>query len=101
MDNVTVKEDWIDKLIDDYVDTKNDLIEAEISCNQLYTLKELIFNNTAIDYTGNGLRIANDNAIIEYLRVVYPDSYDIAFKRLKAAEVEANKCKVEEGSSNG
>ena len=101
MDNVTVKEDWIDKLIDDYVDTKNDLIEAEISCNQLYTLKELIFNNTAIDYTGNGLRIANDNAIIEYLRVVYPDSFDIALERAICKAQAERAGKVEEGSSNG
>lgn len=101
MDNFTVKENWIDKLIDDYVDTQNDLIGAEVSSNQLYTLKELIFNNTEINCTGNGLRIANDNAIIEYLRVIYPDSFDNTIVRLKAAQEAERACKVEEGSDNG
>lgn len=101
MDNSTANETWIDKLIDELVDAKTELIEAEVSCNQLYTLKELIFNNTAIDYTGKGLRIANDNVIIEYLRVIYPDSYDIAFERAICKDKAERACMVEEGSDNG
>ena len=83
MDNFTANENWIDKLIDDYVDTKNDIIDLMVSRNQLFTLKEIIFNNTTLDYTGNGLRLNNESAIFEYLRAIYPDSYDIALERLK------------------
>ena len=97
MSNFTENENWIDKVIDELVDAKNDLIEAEISCNQLNNLKEIIFNNVMLDYSGKSLRINNDVVILEYLRAIYPDSYDIALTRLKDV---ASK-KTEEGSANG
>lgn len=97
MSNFTENENWINKLVDEFVDAKNDLIEAEISCNQLNNLKEIIFNNVTLDYSGKSLRINNDDVILEYLRAIYPDSYDIALTRLKEEAAR----KVEEGSSNG
>lgn len=115
MSNFTENENWINKLVDEFVDAKNDLIEAEISCNQLNNLKEIIFNNAMLDYSGKELRISNESAILEYLRAIYPDSYDIALTRLKdaqKAEIEKEKRKrggdiarlescIEEGSDNG
>ena len=96
MSNFTENENWIDKVIDELVDAKNDLIDARITSNQLYTLKELVFNNAMLDYSGKELRISNDSVILEYLRAIYPDSYDIALTRLK----EAASKKTEEGSDN-
>lgn len=96
MDNSTANETWIDKVIDELVDTKDDLIDARITSNQLYTLKEIVFNNVSLDYYGNGLRITNDSAILEYLRAIYPDSYDIALTRLK----EAHKAELEDMAKN-
>lgn len=101
MSNFTENENWIDKLVDEYVDTTNDLIEAEISCNQLNTLKEIIFNNVTLDYSGKSLRINNDNVILEYLRAVYPDSYDIALERAICRDQAERNCKSKEDSSNG
>lgn len=104
MSNFTENENWIDKLIDDCVDTKTELAEAAVTSNQLYTLKEIILNNTRLDYSGNGLRIENESAILEYLRVIYPDSFDNTIVRLKAAqeaELNALKAKTKEGSTNG
>ena len=90
------KETWIDKVIDELVDAKNDLIDARITSNQLYTLKDIIFNNATLDYSGNELRLSNESAIFEYLRAIYPDTYDITLTRLKEAQT-----KREEGSDNG
>ena len=103
MDNFTAKETWIDKLVDELVDAKNDLIEAETGCNQLYNLKEIIFNNVTLDYSGKSLRINNDDVILEYLRAIYPDSYDIALERLKEEAQKAREAELntKEGSDNG
>lgn len=114
MSNFTENENWINKLIDDYADAKTEMIEAAVTSNQLYTLKEIIFNNATLDYSGKELRISNDSVILEYLRAIYPDSYDIALTRLKdaqKAEIEKEKRKrggdiarlescIEEGSNN-
>ena len=96
MSNFTENENWIDKVIDELVDANNDLIDARITSNELYTLKEIIFSNATLDYSGKELRISNESAILEYLRTLYPDSYDIALTRLK----EAASKKTEEGSNN-
>ena len=96
MSNFTENENWINKLIDDYADAKTEMIEAAVTSNQLFVLKEIIFNNATLDYSGKELRISNESAILEYLRALYPDSYDIALTRLK----EAASKKTEEGSNN-
>lgn len=101
MSDFKTNETWIDKLVDELVDAKNDLIEAETGCNQLYNLKEIIFNNVTLDYSGKNLRINNDDVILEYLRAIYPDSYDIALERAICKDKAERACKVEEGSNNG
>ena len=84
MDN-TVKETWIDKLVDELVDTKNEVANQVVEVNQLYTLIKIIFNNVRLDYSGEGMRIENDTAILEYLRVIDPDSY---YKKLNGLKSE-------------
>ena len=96
MSNFTENENWINKLIDDYADAKTEMIEAAVTSNQLFVLKEIIFNNATLDYSGKELRISNESAIFDYLRVLYPDTYDITLTRLKEAQT-----KREEGSNNG
>ena len=83
MDN-TVNEAWIDKLVDELVETKNEVANQVVEVNQLYTLIKIIFNNTSLNYGGEGLRIDNCLSILEYLRVIDPDAYYRKLNKLKA-----------------
>ena len=82
MDN-TVNEAWIDKLVDELIDTKNEVANQVVEVNQLYTLIKIIFNNTSLNYGGEGLRIDNCLSILEYLRVIDPDAYYRKLNKLK------------------
>lgn len=88
MDNNTVKETWIDKLVDELVDTKDTVSRLEIYSSQLDTLVKIILNNSRLDYDGKSLRIENERAIFAYLMVIYPDTYNKRLGELKAARDE-------------
>jgi hypothetical protein len=93
VENFTANETWINKLVDELVDAKDELISESIKSNDLYTLREIIFNNTRLAYGEDGLRIEGERAILEYLRAIYPDCYN---KRLAVLKKER-----EEDSDNG
>jgi hypothetical protein len=76
MDNSTVKEAWIDKLIDEFVDAKTDASNFQVSNYQLKTLLKIILNNTDLDYSGDKLRITDERAILEYTRVIAEGYYN-------------------------
>ena len=82
---LTEKETWIDKLIDELVDTKDTVADNAVELDQFYTLVKLIFNNARLNYSGESLRIENEDAIFEYLKVIEPDTY---YSKLKALKVE-------------
>lgn len=84
MDN-TVKENWIDKLVDELVDTKNEVASNVVDVNQLDTLIKLILNNASLGYSGENLRIENEISIFEYLKVIAPNSY---YKKLNSLKDE-------------
>lgn len=103
MDN-TVKETWIDKLIDELVDTKGDVRDLERDYTSLKSEKrelekaniklvDTILDNTRLDYDGKELRINSDTAIIYLLKLLYPDEYSERLKELKEdlrTRIEAN-----------
>lgn len=105
MDN-TVKETWIDKLIDELVDTKAEIANNAVDINQFYNLIKLIFNNARLDYSGESMRLDNDTLIFEYLRVIDPETYAAKLDALKvereaeikrlAEEKTKSKCEVKE-----
>lgn len=82
MDN-TVNETWIDKLVDELVDTKNEVASNAVTIYQLNTLITLIFNNARLAYNGEGLRIDNEESIFEYLKIIEPDLFYRKLKYLK------------------
>ena len=82
MDN-TVNETWINKLVDELVDTKNEVAELKIDQCKSENLFALIYSNLRLDYTGESLRIDNDTAIIEYIKAVYTGDYNLKLTRLK------------------
>ena len=83
MNNDTVNETWIDKLVDELVDAKNEVSRLNVSFQQLCDFTRIILNNVRLDYSGEGLRIENDTAILEYLRVIYPSYYKARLDELK------------------
>ena len=95
MDN-TVNENWINKLVDELVDAKNEISSNAVEINQFYNLLKLIFNNARLDYSGENMRIENETAIFEYLRVIDPTGYNTRLDDLKIErEAEIEKIKEE------
>ena len=84
MTNDTVKETWIDKLVDELVVAKNDISELSIERNQLNSLVRILFNNARLDYNGEGLTLTNDTAVYEYLRALNYTCYNARLNKLKA-----------------
>ena len=82
MDN-TVNENWINKLVDELVDAKDEVAELKSSNVKAKNLLALVFSNLRLDYTGESLKIDNDKAIIEYIKVVYTGDYNLKLARLK------------------
>lgn len=84
MTNDTAKETWIDKLVDELVVAKDDISELSVEHNQLNNLIRILFNNARLDYNGEGLTLANDTAVYEYLRALKPTYYNEKLDKLKA-----------------
>lgn len=85
MDN-TVNETWINKLVDELVDAKDERSSNAVEINQFYNLLKLIFNNARLGYGGEELRLENETAIFEYLRVIDPTGYETRLNDLKAEQ---------------
>ena len=83
MSNVTENETWIDKLIDELIDTKNEVARKVVDADILETLTTLILNNARLDYSGETLRLENETAVFEYLRAIYPNAYAKRLSKLK------------------
>lgn len=82
MDN-TVNETWINKLVDELVDAKDERSSNAVEINQFYNLLKLIFNNARLGYCGEELRLENETAILEYLKVIDPTGYKARLDELK------------------
>ncbi len=113
MDNSTVKETWIDKLVDELVDAKDDVssLESDLASvradnRELYKAKnkliDTILDNTRLDYDGKELRIDSDTALIYLLKLEYPVLYrerleelKRELKELKEIKLQKNKAKAE------
>ena len=82
MNNDTVNETWIDKLVDELIDAKKDASNFQVSNNQLNILLKIILNNTDLDYSGDKLRITDERAILEYTRVIAEGYYNQRLRTL-------------------
>ena len=107
MDN-TVNETWINKLVDELVDAKNDVsrLERDLAYSRTERreldeantrLIDTILDNTRLDYDGKELRIDNETALIYLLKLEYPDEYRERLEELKAErEAELAEAKAKE-----
>ena len=83
MDNSTVKEAWIDKLVDELIDAKDQVNRLTIDSSQLDVLVAIILNGSRLNYDGNGLRIDDESEIFAYLRAICPETYKARLGALK------------------
>lgn len=95
MDNSTVKETWIDKLVDELVDAKDEVSRLTFYKDSLDTMVRIILNCSDLDYSDKDLRLATERAILEYIKAIYPSSYAARIKELKA-ERDADKIRKAE-----
>lgn len=86
INEITANDNWIDKLVDELVNTKNEESILIITNNQLKTLIDMIYNNSRLDYSGDSLTLKNESVIFEYLRAIDPVRYEDIIKSLKAEE---------------
>ena len=93
-DPTTKRMSQLDKLIDELVDAKDERSSDAVEINQFYNLLKLIFNNAKLGYGGEELRLENETAIFEYLRVIDPTGYETRLNRLKD-EREAERKRLE------
>ena len=77
-------ETWIDKLVDELVDSKNEISDLRADRANVDLFTTMILNNAGLNYSGDGLRLESDTAILEYLRALYPLSYERKLKELQA-----------------
>ena len=84
MDNNTVKESWIDKLVDELVDAKDEVSRLAVYKDSLDAMVRIILNCSDLDYNDKDLRLAHERAIFEYIKANYPSSYAERIKALKA-----------------
>ena len=83
MDNNTVKENWIDKLIDELIEAKDEVNRLTVDSSQLDVLVGIILDGSRLNYDGNGLRIDDESGIFAYLRAIYPETYKARLRELK------------------
>ena len=95
MDNSTVKETWIDKLVDELVDAKDAVSELSSDKDLLDTMVRIILNCSDLDYGNKDLRLSTERAILVYVKAIYPESYAARIKERKA-ERDADKIRKAE-----
>lgn len=84
MDNSTVNETWINKLVDELVDAKDEVSRLAFYKDSLDTMIRIILNCSGLDYSDKDLRLESERAILEYIKAIYPSSYAARLKELKA-----------------
>jgi hypothetical protein len=95
MDNSTVKETWIDKLVDELVDAKDEVSRLTVCQESLDTMVRIILNCSDLDYGNKDLRLSTERAILEYVKAIYPSRYAARIQELKA-ERDADKIRKAE-----
>lgn len=78
-----INETWIDKLVDELVDSKNEISDLRAERASLEVMADMILNNVGLNYSGDGLRLESETAMFDYLRAVYPERYERKIKELQ------------------
>lgn len=67
---------------------KDEAKENALDADRFNTLVSMILNGAKLDYTGKALRVGNDEAIMAYVSVMYPNWYSDILARLQKEKKE-------------
>lgn len=60
-----------------------EMAELFIDRTNLDTLVNLIVDNADLNYTGERLRITNEETIVQFIKCIYPNTYQDKLRQLK------------------
>lgn len=63
------------------------VMELAIDKNNLEALVHLIIDNARLSYTGDGLRITNEETILQFVKYLYPNTYQDKVEELKKEDI--------------
>ena len=59
------------------------IIELAVDKSKLEMLVDLIIDNAKLSYTGEDLRIANEETVLQFIKCLYPATYQNKLEELK------------------
>lgn len=59
------------------------MIELAVDKSKLELLVDLIMDNVKLSYTGEDLRIANEETVLQFIKCLYPSIYQEKLEELK------------------
>ena len=63
------------------------LMELAIDKNNLDALVHLIIDNAQLNYSGEDLRIANTETVLQFIKYIYPKTYKEKLEELKKEDI--------------
>ena len=63
------------------------LMELAIDKNNLDALVHLIIDNAQLNYSGEDLRIANTETVLQFIKYIYPKTYKDKLEELKKEDI--------------
>ena len=63
------------------------LMELAIDKNNLDALVHLIIDNADLNYNGDDLRIANAETLLQFVKFLYPNTYNDKLEELKKEDI--------------
>lgn len=63
------------------------IIELAMDRNSLEALVHLIIDNADLNYSGEDLRIANTETVLQFIKYLYPKTYKDRLEQLKKDDI--------------
>ena len=63
------------------------MMELAISTNNLDALVHMILDNARLSYSGEDLRINNEETILQFIKYIYPKAYNTKLEELKKENI--------------
>lgn len=63
------------------------MMELAVDKNNLDALVHLIIDNAELNYSGEDLRIANAETVLQFIKYIYPKTYKEKLEELKKEDI--------------
>ena len=63
------------------------MMELAVDKNNLDALVHLIIDNADLNYSGEDLRIANTETVLQFIKYIYPKTYKEKLEKLKKEDI--------------